>query len=1147
MAATNYTPIQLYYSTTASAAPTAGNLVNGELAINITDGKLYYKDNGGVVQVIATKGAGTIGGSNTQIQFNDGGALAGNAAMVFNKTTNVTTLTTLNLTNALGATYGGTAQSAYAQGDILYASATNTLSKLTIGTVNYILTSTGSVPQWVAPTSVTVQTANNLAGGAAGSVPYQSAADTTTFLAIGAANRVMTSTGSAPQWVTSLTGLTGVSSSSITNTSLTSGRVVYSTTGGAQTDSANLTFNGTTLSTTGLSNTGTSTLVKTLTLGDSAFNGTAVFAPATPAKMYFGTGTVTDVTSAASATNTAGAIVAMGITPIAATNAAVTYTNASTLYIAGAPSASTNITITNPYAFYVAAGASYFGGAVDFAVTPSYSGGTANGVMYLNGSKQITTGTALSYNGTTLTVVNNSSANSIALSRTSSVARDWALGVDGDGGFRLTDSTGSAVILSSLPGAVTYLASEGELAFKYSTSSEGMRLTSTGLGIGTSSPGYKLDVQASGNSIGSFQSTGANYGGIEARNSSRSYSLLVRPDTSNALVIRDENASSNRVILDTSGNVGIGTSSPASLLDVASTGVVTATVRSTSTSASRDAKLRLNVASTGGDDPAGQIEFTYGTGYTVAGSIQMTHTNPNMKFYTGTTERMRIDSSGRLIVGSTLGFTTFASVAANTALDSYGQIAAITSDAQSTGLGGQIMAGGKYRATGGIGDYCAFGGIAGRKENSTDGNYAGYLQFLVSNYPSGNIERARINSAGNLLVGDSTSDLTARIMCIGSSGLAVQYGASTGTNLQVVPGAANGTVDLKFDARSGGYPAATFWTGGSERMRITAAGNVGIGLSNPTQKLHVYEASSTVYGLIETGSANSYAVLSCKNPNNTLNVWNRGDNNTSVIASTAWDLYLQTDAAKFIGFSTNATERARIDSSGNVFIGTTSSLAGNTRLCVNGTAFTNTGAASDIYQGQTLVVQENDGSNYVAGKSLAYGIDFNCGNGYATHGKIALVKDNGTINNQSSHWEFWTRSGASNSTTDSCKLTIGSTGTITFNTYGAGTLSTNSSGVISASDGRFKNKTRDLSDGLSKVRALAQKAMYYLWNEDVPMHTQYEEIGWSAQDVAAVIPEASPEPEQDGKFKNYHDRAIIAYMAKAIDELAAQIEAMKSV
>ena len=63
MAATNFTPIILYHTTTASAAPTAGNLNNGELAINITDGKLFYKDNGGTVQVIATKGTGTIGGS----------------------------------------------------------------------------------------------------------------------------------------------------------------------------------------------------------------------------------------------------------------------------------------------------------------------------------------------------------------------------------------------------------------------------------------------------------------------------------------------------------------------------------------------------------------------------------------------------------------------------------------------------------------------------------------------------------------------------------------------------------------------------------------------------------------------------------------------------------------------------------------------------------------------------------------------------------------------------------------------------------------------------------------------------------------------------------------------------------------------------
>ena len=165
MAATNYTPIQLYYSTTASAAPTAGNLMNGELAINITDGKLYYKDNGGVVQVIATKGAGTIGGSNTQIQFNDGGALAGNAAMVFNKATNVTTLTTLNLTNALGEIYGGTAQSAYTQGDILYANASNALTTLAKdANATRYLSNTGSSnnPAWAQI---------NLTNGVTGALP----------------------------------------------------------------------------------------------------------------------------------------------------------------------------------------------------------------------------------------------------------------------------------------------------------------------------------------------------------------------------------------------------------------------------------------------------------------------------------------------------------------------------------------------------------------------------------------------------------------------------------------------------------------------------------------------------------------------------------------------------------------------------------------------------------------------------------------------------------------------------------------------------------------------------------------------------------------------------------------------------------------
>lgn len=63
MAQTGYTPIQLYTSVTATNVPLSSNLLNGELAINITDGKLFYKDNSGVVQTLITlaHGVGNYG------------------------------------------------------------------------------------------------------------------------------------------------------------------------------------------------------------------------------------------------------------------------------------------------------------------------------------------------------------------------------------------------------------------------------------------------------------------------------------------------------------------------------------------------------------------------------------------------------------------------------------------------------------------------------------------------------------------------------------------------------------------------------------------------------------------------------------------------------------------------------------------------------------------------------------------------------------------------------------------------------------------------------------------------------------------------------------------------------------------------------
>lgn len=89
MAQSGYTPISLYYSATGAAVPLAADLIAGELALNTNDGKLYYKNSSNVVTLLAGATAGPAGGSTTQVQYNNGGVLAG----ITGATTNGTALT----------------------------------------------------------------------------------------------------------------------------------------------------------------------------------------------------------------------------------------------------------------------------------------------------------------------------------------------------------------------------------------------------------------------------------------------------------------------------------------------------------------------------------------------------------------------------------------------------------------------------------------------------------------------------------------------------------------------------------------------------------------------------------------------------------------------------------------------------------------------------------------------------------------------------------------------------------------------------------------------------------------------------------------------------------------------------------------------
>lgn len=182
---------------------------------------------GTVVLSYSDVGAPSTSGTNATGTW--GISISGNAATVTNGVyttgsyadpTWITSLAASKLTGTVAVANGGTNLSSYTVGDLLYASGATTLDKLGIGTNTYILTSSGSAPQWTAPSSVSIGTATNLAGGTAGALPYQTGAGATTFLSLGTTNYVLTAGASAPQYVAQSTLSVG-SATNATNVGIT--------------------------------------------------------------------------------------------------------------------------------------------------------------------------------------------------------------------------------------------------------------------------------------------------------------------------------------------------------------------------------------------------------------------------------------------------------------------------------------------------------------------------------------------------------------------------------------------------------------------------------------------------------------------------------------------------------------------------------------------------------------------------------------------------------------------------------------------------------------------------------------------------------------------------------------------------------------
>ena len=369
-------------------------------------------------------------------------------------------------------------------------------------------------------------------------------------------------------------------------------------------------------------------------------------------------------------------------------------------------------------------------------------------------------------------------------------------------------------------------------------------------------------------------------------------------------------------------------------------------------------------------------------------------------------------------------------------------------------------------------------------------------------------ERMRIDSSGNVGIGISTP--ATKLDIRGTTN-------TTASTLQIV---GNGTSSLLLGQNSsggvirgqGGSDALAFWTGGvgdvaaggsgTERMRITSAGNVGIGTTSPSYQLHSYSnANQSILTYTQNASSGTGAYAGTESVSNTVELPLRAYSSTfntfahAGIALAGWaeifasnisgagpqGFLIGLDTANPLVFATNNAERMRIDSSGNLLVGQ------NTTGYVNGSGIT-----LEAYSGANGpgVLRQS----HVSGTSSGASFTLYCYNA----GAIGSVGQSGTTG-------------------------------VVYNT---------------TSDYRLKNDVTPIEDALSTIEAL--KPVNFTWIDG------RKDDGFLAHELQEVIPNCvtgeKDAVNEDGtpKYQQMDNSGVIPFLVKAIQEQQALITQLQA-
>ena len=657
------------------------------------------------------------------------------------------------------------------------------------------------------------------------------------------------------------------------------------------------------------------------------------------------------------------------------------------------------------------------------------------------------------------------------------------------------------------------------------------------------------------------------------------------------------NGNADRLAISSSGNVGIGTNSPNYLLDVeAASGDAQMRINAADSSAGNDTVLRMQVSGTV------QNNFIYfgDSDDSNAGQIRYSHTNNFLSIHTNASEVLRIDSSGRLLLGTT---TVGASNADELTLATSGH----------TGI--TIRSGTTHQSA-----------IYMSDATSGNGEYAGYVLYDHNvdalRFGANTSDRMRIDSSGRLLIGHTSSiasdGFNSALQVNGTSGdnssiyqsrfsnnisppnfvLAKARSGNTGTNGVVQEGDLLGNIQFHGNDGSGFHQGAGIFAiveagVGNDDMPTSIGFATNSGSTSVGTKMRLSGDGRLTAGDIDSASTSVLHLRSSTDTETTLELSSKGAYNGSLpsgkisftqqnateIARIKFETNTGAANRAHIAFWTNfggLAERMRILDTGQVGIGNSipSSFhsSGNNLVVGSGSGeegltiysgntsngvinFADSTSGSDSYEGRIVYSHNNnhmtfnvaDGSEsmrLVSGGRLFVGCNGAINiNGVTTGHTFQQVEDYkwilGLRCEQTNKVGIGIRYGAGGSDHDVIIFVKDST--VKFVVHSSGNVANANNSYGQTSDVSLKENIVDANSQWNDIKNVKVRNFNFKAETGLPSHTQ---IGVVAQEIETTSPKLVTENEQGIKEVGYS----VLYMKaiKALQEAMTRIETLET-